>query len=79
MPKKKKAQMPETTQKKSKKILIAGSIFITALILIGIYGFISVKEEQPEYVQKNVINNYVCKVVGMDSDQNMFAVECLTK
>lgn len=78
MPRKKMSVAPTT---KSKKPLIIASLFVAVLVFVGIYGFVSVKNEEvkPECVQKNVINNYVCKIVGADPDQDMFAVECLTK
>ena len=69
-----KAKLVE--QPKSKKKLWVG-IAVVVCLLAGTAAY--ARTSKVEYVEKNVINNYVCKVLAADPDEDMFAVQCLTK
>jgi hypothetical protein len=80
MTKKKK----EPTSKLDTQIVLAkrkikfylGVALVTLGVIIGVvvYG-----KKQPDYVKKNVVNQYVCKIVGSVPDEDILALECLTK
>ena len=83
MGKKKQVPMPKLNFEASvvkKKIFII-AVVASVIVVAGLTA-LALKTKnvsQTEYVQKNVINNYVCKIVGMDAEAEMIAVECLTK
>ena len=80
MTKKKK----EPTSKLDTQIVVAkrktkfylGVALVTLGIIIGVAVY---NKKQPDYVKKNVVNQYVCKVVGSVPDEDILALECLTK
>lgn len=62
--------------------------FYTVVAAVGIIGilcvaFLARKEskeaETVEYIQKGVVTNYVCKIVGAEPEENVVAVQCFTK
>ncbi len=71
MVKNKTAQEP-----KSKKKLWT-VVILVACLLAGSAAYANSKKV--EYVEKNIINNYVCKVLAANPDEDIFAVQCLTK
>ena len=63
-------------QPKSKKKLWVG-IAVVVCLLAGTAAY--ARTAKVEYVQKNVINNYVCKVLASNPDEDIFAVQCMTR
>ncbi len=86
MKKKKEVPMPMLENEKmlaKKKVLyygwVAVIIFVVGLFCFALWARKENKKETVEYVTKGVVTNYVCKIVGVEPEENMIAVECLTK
>ena len=82
MSKKKQVGMPPLKQQTKViwKWWIAVGLAVGLLFGLALWTRSGSNEEaQNECVQKNVVNKYVCKIVGSVPDQDVLAVECLTK
>lgn len=84
MKKKKQVPMPKLSSQKSRivwKWWIASAIGLGVIFGVSLWARTQ-KTEQPqqvEYIQKGVVTNYVCKIVGAEPDQDVIAVQCFTK
>lgn len=76
--KKKEIPMPEISKKWYQKIPWK-KILVGMLIGASIGLTINLLRAEKNYIHKNVINSFVCKIVGADPEANMFAVECLSR
>ena len=55
--------------------------WITGILVLCLLGGTAAyaKTKKVEFVEKNVINMYVCKIVAADPDKDMFAVQCMAR
>lgn len=80
--KKKQVEMPKLKPQKSKivwKWWIVSGITVGLLFGLALWARSQSKKEVAEYIEKGVVTNYVCKIVGAEPDQDIVAVQCFTK
>ncbi len=68
----------QNTQPVSKKKVVVAVIAGLAILSSLVYCKHKL-DSIDQCVQKNIVNDYVCKVVGVSPDNEMFAVQCLTE
>ena len=86
MPKKKEVPMPKLENEKmlaKKKVMyygwVAVIIFVVGLFCFALWARQESKKQTIEYIAKGVVTNYVCKIVGAESEENVVAVQCYTQ
>ena len=78
MKKKKEVEQPKKWYQKLKTI--NWSNVILAILMICFLGFaIKTSLDLKKVVKKDVVNNYVCQVVGSDEQMGVLALRCMTK
>lgn len=78
MKKKKEAEQPKKWYHKLKAVNW-GSIILFAIFIGMISIAVKTSLDMKKVVKKDVINNYICQVVGSDEEVGILALKCMTK
>ena len=80
---KKEVPMPKLKAKADWKgtLKVTGIVvFVSTCVAVGLLTLVgSNSKPKTEYIEKGVVTNYVCKIVGAEPDENVVAVQCFTK
>lgn len=78
---KKKKEVVEAPKKWYHKIKLINwnKILLSAIIISGTVFAVKAGIELNKAVKKDVVNNYVCQIVGSDEEVGILALRCMTK